>query len=1052
MPPVTFAQTDSGSIRVAVVDATDAIVAGAQVELTNTGTNTRSSALSTSDGYAVFSPVVRGAYTVRVEMAGFRSVDTSDVVVNVNERRLVRVKLDVASTTEVMQVTAAHAAIQSEDGSLGQVVQGEVGVELPLAARRYTELALLAPGVTESTLTAETRGPGWFVANGNYHTQNNFLIDGADNNQGTTNAQSLSAQVTQPSPDSISEFKVQTNSFSAEFGRSAGAVVNVSIKSGSNQLHGSAWYYNRDAEFAATSWRANLIASGKDDLSWHQYGGTLGGPVKKNKIFYFADYEGFRRNFSSPFIVNIPTAAQKTGVFNFNVTDPITKVPYPDRTIPTTAFDPLGRKLLDLYPAPNLAGRLSGSRNIENYGVARAGRENTHKGNVRGDYFLSSRNTISLRYSRLRQRIQRDQLFPGLADGEGNQGAQFNENHSSGASWTSNITPTLVNVARFAANKTFAAFSHATANDITAEAFGFRGIPEEMKKVGGLPLISVSNYRQIGTRNFRPQSQEPLLIQIADSVTLIRGKHSARAGFELRAKDNRFIDITRRTPAYSFTGVFTGDSISDLLTGAPLNLVVNTVPEIQQRQQAWSGFFQDDWKISRNLTINLGIRYEYATPYYGAGKNKNINFDPKTGGLIMASDADKYTVTPDRNNFGPRVGAAWQLLPGKAVLRGGFGMFYSGEDIYGSESNLPLNPTQLIQPTLERIGNGPPPLRLSEAIPAGILSNYDSRTVQLRTRERDQKGATIYQYNVALQFLLPQAFTLETAYVGNIGRNLFALWERNQTPFGVDGTVAANRPYPQWRTIQTGASRAQSRYNALQVKLERRYRKGIFLLASYTWASAMDEAGAWDAGGSVQIRDNFRLERGPQSQTARHRLSLSGIYQLPFGRTMPKLARAIAGGWQIGHIGTVRTGLPVNVSLPTSGVDPNTGVRFTFLGRNGGSLRPDRVGDPQTGIDPNEDRFNFLNPAAFRAQANNTHGNSSRNVAIGPGLWNVDLNLVKRFRITERYSAELRADVFNILNHTNFRNPGASFTSTTFGVIDNAFDPRVMQMSFRVRF
>ena len=228
--------------------------------------------------------------------------------------------------------------MQSEQASLGQVIRGSVAVELPLAARRYTDLALLVPGATESTVLTTTRGPGWFVVNGNYQAQNNFIIDGVDNNQGTTNAQALSAQVVQPSPDAISEFKVQTNSYSAEFGRSAGAAINVVIKSGTNGLHGSAWYYNRDTSLAATPWSNNLIGAGKPELKWHQFGGTFGGPIVKNKLFYFVDYEGFKQSFANAFLVTVPSEAEKSGVFYRAVTDPDTKVPFPNNTSPGQPF------------------------------------------------------------------------------------------------------------------------------------------------------------------------------------------------------------------------------------------------------------------------------------------------------------------------------------------------------------------------------------------------------------------------------------------------------------------------------------------------------------------------------------------------------------------------------------------------------------------------------------------------------------------------------------------------------------------------------------------
>ena len=263
-------------------------------------------------------------------------------------------------------------------------------------------------------MTLSTRGPGWFVSNGNYQTQNNFILDGVDNNQGTTNAQSLSAQVVQPSPDAIAEFKVQTNSYSAEFGRSAGAVVNVVIKSGTNAVHGSGWFYNRNADLAATPWSANLIGSGKPDLKWNQFGGTIGGPIVKNKLFYFADYEGFLQDFSNQFLVTVPTIAEKNGIFYRTVTDPDTKVPFAGNSIPATRWDSLGKKLVDLYPDPNLTGNIASSgQNTSNYGVNRAGHENTQKSDVKGDYNASSRDIFSFRWSYLRQDIFRKADFRG---------------------------------------------------------------------------------------------------------------------------------------------------------------------------------------------------------------------------------------------------------------------------------------------------------------------------------------------------------------------------------------------------------------------------------------------------------------------------------------------------------------------------------------------------------------------------------------------------------------------------------------------------------------
>ena len=934
-------------------------------------------------------------------------------------------------------------------------------MELPLAARRYSELALLVPGASESTVLETTRGPGWFVVNGNYQAQNNFVVDGVDNNQGTTNAQSLSAQVVQPSPDAIGEFKVQTNSYSAEFGRSAGAVVNVVIKSGTNQLHGSAWYYNRDAGLAATPWTNNLIGAGNPELKWNQFGGTLGGPIVKNKLFFFADYEGFIQKFENAFLVTVPTAAEHTGVFYRSVTDPDSKVPFPNNTIPPSRFDALGKKLLDLYPAQTLPGtRASSGQNTNNFGVARAGNENTNKSDLKGDYNLSAKDIFSVRWSYLRQDIYRDGIFDGIGDGVGNQGAQFNTNHSFGGTWTRTLTPTVINVARFGYNRTYSTFSQASVTGEGAVAFGFKGIPKEAiaEGNGGLPLISVSNYNQLGTRNFRPQFQDPELLQFVDSLSLIRGKHSLRMGFETRQKFNSFLDSTRTVPGYTFGGRFTGEALADLLVGYLQQFDANTQAVVEQLQKAYAGYVQDDWKVARNLTLNLGLRYEYTTPYYGNDPNRNINFDFKTGQLIRASKPSDYLVNPDHTNWGPRIGAAWQVVPSKLVLRGGFGLFYSGEDISGSDVNLPLNPPQLIPITLAQIGSGPPPFKLSEPVPAGIFTNYNSSIISLRAREPDYHAARVKQFNLALQYLLPGKSTVEVAYVGNRGSNLFAEYALNQTKFGVDGSVAANRPFPQWTQIQVGSTRAHSYYNSAQFKFEKQMTHGWYSLVSYTFARAIDEAGAYDAGSSPQYLDDFRGDRGPNSQTARHRLTFTNVFQLPvgrghkFGSNWNRWTDALLGGWQLSNIVTTHSGLPINVSLASSGVNPATNKNYSFFNRNGGSLRPDRVGIANSDIDPQTDRLHFLNTAAFAVQAVNTPGNSSRNVAFGPHQFKANLSLVKRFTVKDRSSFDLRLEAFNAFNTVNFSNPSASFGSSTFGNITGAGDARVVQAALRYRF
>ena len=457
-----FGQSDAGGLRVLVVDGTGAVLPGADVIVTSVGTNVKETRVSNSEGYALFTPISRGTYVVEVSLTGFQSARVRDVSVDVQQDRLVRTVLEVGAVTETLEVTAQAAPVQTEDGSLGQVIKGTVAVELPLAARRYSDLALLAPGASNSLLNTEIRGPGWFTVNGTSHTQNNFVLDGFDNNQGTTNMQSLSSQVVQPSPDAIGEFKVQTNSFSAEFGRSAGAVVNVSLKSGTNSFHGSGWYYNRSDALAAKSWRANLLNQQKDDLSWNQFGATTGGPIARNKVFFFGHYEGFRSDKSNLFLTAVPTISQRSGVFPFTVRDPQTGLPFAGNAIPQARLDQLGVKLVNLYPEPNLPGRVvAGGRTVENFGVSRPRTEDTHKFDIRNDYYLTQNDRFFVRYSFLQQDIFRGAIFePPVDDGAQGRGSQYNRNQSLGASWTRTLGSAAVNELRFGYNRTYATFSH----------------------------------------------------------------------------------------------------------------------------------------------------------------------------------------------------------------------------------------------------------------------------------------------------------------------------------------------------------------------------------------------------------------------------------------------------------------------------------------------------------------------------------------------------------------------------------------------------------------
>jgi hypothetical protein len=1059
------AQSDAGSLRVLVLDASAAVMPGVTVTLTSAATGAARTATSDSEGYVSFTPLPRGAYNLLTALDGFQKNELLGVTVDVNERKFLRVTMEAARVSEVVQVTATQRTLQTEEGSLGQVIRGKVAVELPLAGRRYTELALLVPGATPSLVTIDTRGPGWFQVNGNTLYQNNFMIDGFDNNQGTQNQQSLSSQVVQPNPDAIEQFKVQTNSFSAEFGRSAGAVVNLSIKSGTNVPHGSGWWYNRDAALAAKSWNAKTNGLLKDDLKWNQAGATYGFPILRNKLFAFGSYEAFARHFSSSGVLSVPTEAERTGAFAVTVNDPLTGRPFPNNTIPRERWDPLAAKILGVYSAPNRAGRVTSSGLVaDNYAYQAPGQEHTHKADARFDLVGNSNNRLAVRYDFSQQRIFRDQILEGIAEASGDQGEQANRNHSVGVSWTRVFRSNMVNELRVGYNKTDSDFAHATATGMKADEFGFVGYPPDQLTTGGIPLMSFSNYQSVGVRNFRPQFQNPKAVQVLDTVSKVFGQHSLRVGGEMRRKRNPEMDTTRVSPAYSFNGQFTGNSLGDFLLGSASAFAVSTTPVVEWSQEVYSAFVQDDYKVSRNLTVNAGLRYDYTTPFYGAGAHKNINFDTVTGQLVPATDDDRYArIDPDRNNVGPRLGVAYQVKPDRLVLRGGFGVFYSLEDPSGSEGMLAYNPPTTINATLQASNNtssATPAIKLSDPFPTGILSNYVSSTVGVKARFHDQQAATIRQWNTAAEMLLPWQSSLEVAYVGNRGSNISVSLPINAVQWGVNGAVAANRPYPQWQQVSMYFKAARSTYDSLQLKFEKRQSHGLYILASYTLANAREEGSFQDTllPDFSNLDPLLRSGLGPQTQTARHRLTLTEVWQLPIGRgraigaEMSRALDALVGGWQISSITSRRTGLPVIVGLQSTGTNPATGLPYSFLNRNGGSILPNLTGvDPNGQSDATADRLHFLDPAAYAVPPVNTPGNAAGSAAWGPGALTVDLNLVKRFTL-DRFTVDVRGEAFNLLNHTNYGGPNTSYPSATFGSITSAGDPRIIQLALRLGF
>lgn len=1094
-----LAQQDAGTLRVFATDSTGAALRDASVRVTNVETNAVLTQPANSNGYAVFAPILRGMYLVDVSKDGFTTVHITNVTIDVNQNRQVEAKLNVANIASTVVVQATTQALQTEDASLATTVTGNQITTLPLAQRRYTDLALLAPGASESTNNPGQRGQGWFVVNGNRSTMNDFLLDGVDNNQNTHNMQSRSPQVVAPSPDALSEFKIQTSNYSAEFGRAAGAVVNASIKSGTNQVHGSAWEFYRGSAEAANTWASNHIGAGKAPLSWNQPGGTLGGPIVKDKLFYFGDYEFLDSNNSVALIGTVPTGPMRNGDFSalkIRLTDPYTNAPFANyNMIPAGEIDKLGQKAMNLYPQPNLTGTVNaGGQPANNYGRNAPVKEVMTRFDIRTDYQRSGANQFFGRYSFSQDNNDQTPTFPGLADGGSlSNSVQYARNQSGIGSWTHVFSSSIVNELRVAYTNTAATFRNATYGTTSGTQFGFVGLPSSLDSIGSLPTFSMSNYSSFGTGNSRPQFHNPWAYEATDSLTAVAGRHTMKFGMDYRIHQDNYVDISQRVVAFTFQGVYTGDAEADLLLGMPQSVSGGTFLFAHERQQVYSGYAQDDWKVRPNLTLNLGLRYDYTTPYYGVGNPTNVNFDytnkqlvvapGNAGGLVYGARyaSNKYTQAPDFNNFGPRLGIAYQPTS-KIVLRSGFGIFFNGEDIEGTTPDLLKNAPNIYPVTLQRVGTGPAPLLLSQPFPANFLntSTINSATLTFQTFDPNAPSATIQQWNAAVQYQLTPDATIEVAYVGNNSRNLDLGYPANNAPFGVDGSIQANRPLPQFNGVAYLSHFGKGHYNAMDVKLERRFTPSFSTLAAFTWDSGLTNTDSqWASNNSDGVQIVKQTDTTPvpdmtgqwafPTELTRMRFTDATTWTLPFGRGhrigngSSTLINSLISNWVLTGIVTAKTGLPVNITVPQSGVNPATGQKYSYFQNSGGGhtnngteYRPNCTGASlYAGISADQAAYrgvSYFNTAAFQVPVNGP-GSCSRNAAWGPGYNEIEASVLKDFPIRENQRVEFRLEAFNLFNHPNFSMPASSFGASGFGLITaTANNPRQLQFGVKYAF
>ena len=1180
-PTPAFAQVDAGAIRGTVTDPGGAVITNAKVTLQNESTGLSTTTVTGNDGTYTFNPVRIGSYTITVESAGFERA-SAHTVVNVQEQARADFKLTAGAVTTTVEVTAVAPQLQTQDASVGTVATREQINDLPLNGRNYTFLAQLGAGVTTLNPSRGLDQTGSFVANGLTTVHNNYILDGIDNNNDTVDFLNGAAYANLPPPDAIQEFKVQTSNFSAEVGRAGGAVVNAAVKSGTNQFHGSAWEFLRNDKFDAVGvdqWFVTpATTKKKGELRQNQFGAAAGGPIIKNKLFFFGDYEGTRiRTGKEHQNVSVPTSAEAASGFTdfrdrfgsttTNYTDLLGRSfngatifdPATTRTVtggsadpvtglvatgsgfvrdpfytggsiagmtnfttaaqmnlmnqlPSNRMDPNALKLLQLYPAANGPGFLN------NYFVNRSQPDDNNHFDVRVDQNFSEHDQLFGRVSYSRRSADFPGDFTGLGDNTGfGQGAFSDRSMNIAVSETHAFSSTLINEARFGYSRlrTSSAPPSALISGVPAQ-FGIQGIPQTSGN-GGLPTIDIRGLTSLGAGAFAsPNRRSSDTIQFTENLTKVSGGHSFKGGFEYQRLHFPWIDPAWSRGEFSFggyTGMAPGQGgattdgvgMADLLltptaatvanginnVGGANSVFASNITEPDDLRHYWGAYFQDDWKATSKLTLNMGLRWEiFGGVGEGSGKQggllmpspngagaqyailsqqKNATLSPAFAPLLATDGIGlKYIngssiFTTPLTNFAPRLGLAYQLTP-KLVARAAYGIFYGGFENLGGAPDpgynypftvnlgffspngniLPVTYANGQQATLET--------GLSAANPDPSSPNFSPNGLSLVGYQRPWKTAYTQEWNGSVQYQLSQSQTITVAYIGNNTHHLLNGEKRNIPnlilPPGT--TVTPYVPFPDFaQNTDYLAADGAAYYNAVQITFERRFNQGLNLLADYTRSVCKDDYK------NILGLSESQFNRAPTlagfglvkdytfcGNDVPNIFHASGVWQLPigkgrpFGKDMSGALDAFVGGWSAQWVVTSQDGFPFTINCPVSTMSGN----FQCYAPLAKGVSP-YAGKGRHGIEPFLNAAGFVQPAAATTigQTDFTPLGAPWNQVHGPAYNDLDFSIFKKFRTSERTNLEFRAEFFNFLNHPNFGTTlsDSNFTNKDFGQIDN---------------
>lgn len=1133
-----------------VSDQTGAIVQGAQIIITNISTGISRESVSNDEGYFTIPLLKPGEYRVSVRKEGFKPLAQSGVVLQVEQVARLDYTLETGAVTETVSVTAnTAAALETETSSLGKVVDQQRIQNLPLLGRNPYSLVALVPGARPSAglndLPVDQISQSFVSINGARANQNEYLLDGAPNTAAAQNQ-----PVVFVNPDAVQEFKVETNSYNAQHGRAGGGVFNIVTRSGTNSFHGTAYDYLRNDALNANTFFGNRAGQKKPPFRFNQFGATIGGPIDfpekvfgplkytgKNRSFFFGSYEAVRFSQGGSYIGSVPTVLQRAGDFSqtknaagtvIPIYDPATtranpatpgqflRDPFPGNVIPRNRWNPVFAKMLDFIPLPNTAGNANTAAG--NFVTTAANRISKDTFSVRLDHQVNEKHRLSGRFNYDNSPINRPNFYNNIASPT--FGGQVFKRRNFGLDYTATFSPTMVGNFLFSFTR-LENNRRPFSNGFDITSLGLPGalksqlIPESFPSITVAGMGGAFSITNSGTANLLGGND---LISFGDntaswvgSITKTLSRHTLKFGGEARLLRPNYWQFADTAINFSFAQNFTqgpnptaaaaastGFGFASFMLGIGGGSY-SRAASMAMQVKYYGGYLQDDWKLTNKLTLNLGVRYEYESPRTER-YNQLTNFDqsatpPLTaaglnlkGALSFAGVGNnpREQWNPDRNNFSPRIGFAWNVTP-KTVVRGGGGIFYAAmTGVGGASASFGVSGFEAATSVVTSL-NGVTPLNyLDNPYPTGINQPTGSKLgaatllgQNIRFSSRDIRQSYSAQWNLNVQRELPGKMLLELGYAGNRGLKLQQDRELNQLPDSAlalgdglratvpnpfvgqitTGTLAAAtvtraqllRPYPHFLSVvATNEAFASSSYNAFMGSVQRRFNQGLTINGSYTFSKLIDLATGGFAGellsnAGFQNWNNLRLDRSLSALDSPHRLVINGLYSLPFGagrKFNPKgVAGVIVNGWEVSAIYTFQSGGPLAFSSATN-------TNFS----QGGGQRPNLIGDPALS-DGERSLTRWFNTAAFAAPVAYTFGTAPRSLGNvrSDGISGADFSVVKNTKLYETVALQFRAEFFNLTNTVRFAPPNTSFGSAAFGQVGaQSNQPRVVQFALKL--